>query len=715
MVKSPLPAVRMRMARRAVVPCCLLLALLAGGAVAAAPAGRRPQARPGATTAPRVSIPSRPATPHERFLAVKSWTGNVSWSYSYTATETLGEVTTTKTKRETVSATCFLKRKPPPPEAVAAGYTQSGLWAGRATVNGTYYEEDVLVAGTVTSRTVKRGSGTSVLKDEEIFVIDIEHGTYTLGVPAAEVNLTATVTETHSGTHTDTYKLTTSPFGTERDIPLPGAGLALSGRRSVPVPMALPALAPGTAQGQMVWSFSPGGTDADPVAKLFLTDHSQLPEDGKAFAARVTWQNAKPQMVKVSLSGVSSEKGICLNEGPTPEPPSPENLDLKPSAPGNFVAMPEGTDGWTGLAIRPSGSSLDVRILCRDYGAYGKLTAEILVNGRWYRAKPQGTTLSEIPVPWDEDGNHVADAWEQGNRHDADWDEETDPPGNGTLGDGFRYYEEYRGVMAQGKHKRLDPKKWDLVVENRIGAQAKTGLALFANRSGINVVELQRGELPASRVVTANRDQGNGKPNQYGVLLVNDTVADGPGEARPADVSPKTPKLTDMVAIDITGIANNVAGNPGLTVAYQQAVTIAHELAHACRVSHHGDSHLHRHTNVNLTRHNPGFDERGNAWPLPAGGTYRLPEPIGVFGGESSGAVECIMTYNDDCAWVYHRPTSSYYKVPAVGEIQPLTGLAFCQSKTGTGINAPNNQPVPFFGDATNGACKTQLRVRDDP
>jgi hypothetical protein len=44
---------------------------------------------------------------------------------------------------------------------------------------------------------------------------------------------------------------------------------------------------------------------------------------------------------------------------------------------------------------------------------------------------------------------------------------------------------------------------------------------------------------------------------------------------------------------------------------------------------------------------------------------------------------------------------------------EPPGAGVICEAKLGTGINASDRSPWPCYGDATNGNCKSQIRVND--
>jgi hypothetical protein len=137
--------------------------------------------------------------------------------------------------------------------------------------------------------------------------------------------------------------------------------------------------------------------------------------------------------------------------------------------------------------------------------------------------------------------------------------------GNSKNGDRLTAYEEYRGLIVGGQHTRratgskmLDPRKKDLAVLNVIGAKAKPGLELFEKASGVRVLEMRAGELPASRLLNGNRTTAS-RGEQYGMKLVEGTLSPGVvGENRPVTLLGKTPKLSEEVVVDFAEMTASI-------------------------------------------------------------------------------------------------------------------------------------------------------------
>ena len=202
------------------------------------------------------------------------------------------------------------------------------------------------------------------------------------------------------------------------------------------------------------WQLAPWEMDPDHEATLDLVDHTWLPDPAKSVKVLVKWEG-KAEKVRVYLENVSVEPGTCLND----EPKEGEETDLTVASQGDWAVTKEGKGAGTKYtAIRPlpkqdPPQQVELEIKATDYGAWGTVHADVLLDGKWKDATFNGKTSME--VPYDLDGNHIADPWEEehgakGKAADADDDEK--PEGNGFKGDGLTNYEEYPGF-----HGRWEP------------------------------------------------------------------------------------------------------------------------------------------------------------------------------------------------------------------------------------------------------------------
>ena len=114
-------------------------------------------------------------------------------------------------------------------------------------------------------------------------------------------------------------------------------------------------------------------------------------------------------------------------------------------------------------SLGTSTDTIDLRVDCLDYAAYGELV--LTASGSGYTAD----TVT-VKIPEDTNGNKIADSW----RNDAtenygrDDDIDTGPNTTGTnpkIGDNITVINEYRGYNSNGSWTDTDPKAWDIFVK----------------------------------------------------------------------------------------------------------------------------------------------------------------------------------------------------------------------------------------------------------
>lgn len=399
----------------------------------------------------------------------------------------------------------------------------------------------------------------------------------------------------------------------------------------------------------------------------------------------------------------SSEPGVALNlplqgAAGTPDLRLLEGAGLNVTDDGRVAETASGT-------LR----SASAEVGCYDYGAYGKLrvTATLDDGSVVYGHLAGQPGKEELLIPRDSDGNHVADAWNAGTEAGS-WDGETEPALDGTAGDGLTFYEEYRGLVHQGAIRRLHPRQKDLAIVNEMGASAAAGLRLFEGASGLAVTELSAGELSDDRVVNVNSATAGGAP-QHALRLVSEALPEGIiGMAYPDRVK------TCPAECERTAINSNLSFLPAQAREALLAGGVAHELGHSLGAQHHGDSGPGTtYENLTITDVNARiYDTAGR--PIETR-PYTLAGLIETKanGGEASGAQDCVMRNSSYFQWVKRvdrMGVANYYAVPPTPP-----GTAFCQGTAGTGLNAPGNTPLSYFGGAATdrGACATHLRVTD--
>jgi hypothetical protein len=131
-------------------------------------------------------------------------------------------------------------------------------------------------------------------------------------------------------------------------------------------------------------------------------------------------------------------------------------------------------DGLEAVSNEP-GNELSLVINCYDFGAYGRLRAEVLVDdGTRLKAYLESDPGEDyLDIPRDDNGNRIADVWEEENAVPGNlpptWDEAGSPAGQSTFGDGISLYEKYRGFFVKGNHQRLDPHRKHLFIYDPTG------------------------------------------------------------------------------------------------------------------------------------------------------------------------------------------------------------------------------------------------------
>ncbi|MCI0716530.1 MAG: hypothetical protein L0Y77_09475 [Chlorobi bacterium] len=178
-----------------------------------------------------------------------------------------------------------------------------------------------------------------------------------------------------------------------------------------------------------------------------------------------------------------------------------------------------------------------IHIFCRDYGAFGKLKASVKVKGQWYEADADGTPDKFVTIPLDLNDNKISDSWEKQNGvydKPGEWDEDSNPKGQASNGDGMTNYEEYRGFMVDDgsgvkEHKRTNPMQKEIFV---IDEKQKFDVAAWKSASGITAYWLTNdlvfgdkgGGLKDLQYRRVDFCYGNAAGEKYAINLI---VADG--------------------------------------------------------------------------------------------------------------------------------------------------------------------------------------------
>jgi hypothetical protein len=392
------------------------------------------------------------------------------------------------------------------------------------------------------------------------------------------------------------------------------------------------------------------------------------------------------------LIDVSKEPGVCLNWPVNGK----DDLDLKIDEAKGLKVTNKGQKATTDSYY----DEFEITIKSYDWGGYGRLKVTAETRGD---KEPVETVYveghpnqKELLIPIDRHNNHIADYWEEhevfnhgGNSAISDTD--LVPEGDGHQGDGFSFYEEYRGFMTKKGHVRTNPFIKTLFVESSV-PNAKAGIELFSAASGLEVYELGKNQMDKDRVVNCNGVKGGFAyvTTQHGLRMMEAPLdRQYPGQG----YGGLTSRLGPPKNVAWVKIQKNFGSFFKLS---EKNVTIAHELGHAVHIDHHGDGNYYCRAKPDclseLTKDVPGLLGRN---------PY-----IAVQHGENSGVESCIMRYN----------TANYYERSGLVRFvwygtdeAPLT--IFCDSKEGTGVNGP---PSEKTGSASRGNCRGQICVSDN-
>jgi hypothetical protein len=509
-----------------------------------------------------------------------------------------------------------------------------------------------------------------------------------------------------------------------------------------------------------LWKLTPWEQEPEHEATLDLSDHTWLPDPTAPVNVVVKWEG-KAEKVRVFLENISVEPGTCLNDEVKD---AAKETDLTIASQGDWAVTKEGEGAGTKYtAVRPlpkqdPPQQVELEVKATDYGAWGSVHAEVLLDGKWKDAKFNGKTT--MAVPYDLDENHIADQWEDENGakgKPADADDDETPPGNGYKGDGLTNYEEYRGFVEDGNHFRTDPRIKNVFFcdetatatgQGGDNSLATEGIALFEAVTKLKVhAKLTKTELSEGRIVNRNHKEGPHKVDQHGVPIRRGPAGeDAEAMAATSSGAIGPPKLTAFVKLPIgtryrreSGWSANSRTDHDIE---DKVSTVAHELGHTVGMEHHGANM--RYVLWKWVKQPDGqyrLTEQGytdGTFGETAGGssliraffevdgteaTYGGPPPgifdpgvsafkvlLGGFSGQHSGQENCIMRYPDGNAYE-SRNSPDVRFIPDSGQWVKRSTL--CTSPVGTGINAGDHAPQPRYGDATKGNCLEQIVVND--
>lgn len=310
--------------------------------------------------------------------------------------------------------------------------------------------------------------------------------------------------------------------------------------------------------------------------------------------------NSRVERFIWELVDTSREPGVALN---FPLDQLADSPDLEFDATGVFFVLSKENQRME-RAVR-EGFTDKVSVVPFDWGGWSTLqVTAVLADGRRVMGKLKGKSERGLRIPKRDPNSHIADGWKAKRKSGPDdLDDEADPEGDGSKGDGFTLYEEYRGFVIKGAPVEGDPKAKDFFVLNQIGDDAETGIGLFASLSGFHVhtTRLDTEISVAHRIMNANRIEGAQVVQQHAVRLQTfatvkelggsgaftvglDGSRGGKNSFRPATtlgigILPRSHADSDF---------NKPFNLPAADIANAYDRAIAHELLHSVGAIHHG-------------------------------------------------------------------------------------------------------------------------------
>lgn len=411
---------------------------------------------------------------------------------------------------------------------------------------------------------------------------------------------------------------------------------------------------------------------------------------------------------RFELEEVSTEPGVAMNwpkQGTEGVKGTPD-LGIEDQ----YNPMLEVATTWetTGGKAGPRGKTktkdtkAEVVISSFDYGAWGtlKVYADLESGETLVVRLKDKPGVKELKLPKDENGNHIADAWErQMGLEEAkpEADDDDIPKADGTKGDGLSVYEEYRGFMVLpesgpglDRHVRTNPKKKTLFINYRDVPDATPGVELFKSMSGLEVYSISEEQYGdnAFRVINVNQKTNSARVDQHGLRLTIVELDEGTAGQSPFG----PPRYVDKVEFNPRYV------RPGRDL----DLTVAHELGHAVGMPHHGRG---------------DYLCKKSAECRRKLGARAAGLKVAVQHGEHSGGQPCIMRYQDaDLIERIDRGEKWFPAYCSYGEgdcsEKEEQGARFCRSDRATGVNAPEHKPWPKAGEATRGCGNSMGRIR---
>lgn len=346
-----------------------------------------------------------------------------------------------------------------------------------------------------------------------------------------------------------------------------------------------------------------------PEGRTFGTNVGD-PGNSVTFTAKVT--RGAPRKVRFFLEGVSSEPGVCINyggeSGDTPDLKFIQTATVNPAS----IFDPPSADGMT-IQTKDKVTEVTVTVTCYDWGAWGKIKACCFdpADG----GCENFSETRDIPVD-DVGGNHIGDAWWPTLQpNPATWDDDSSPGNMERNGDGYSFYEEYRGTMDGflGTHQRLFPLFKDLFIYDEdllhLNGHAEhkyivlTGILIQYVNADPNQLWSGAGLAADGKRIINYKSEFAKLADQFALHIVDTDLngvafwglTDGPTIGPPETADPLVKIDVAQHGTDLGVAVTEQGGNPAGAeqAAFENVrdreitVTVTHEMGHGTDVTHH--------------------------------------------------------------------------------------------------------------------------------
>lgn len=256
-----------------------------------------------------------------------------------------------------------------------------------------------------------------------------------------------------------------------------------------------------------------------------------LPEFDNTVSIEVTIEGNlhSHHTVVFNLSEVTNWPGDCMNYGLTADR-APDLVLYSTDQQGSGITWSNrGTIAQSlSAAFTTNGESrktFAVKVHSYDHGAFGKLSAQLYGSGG-QNSSPLNSA-GPITIPLDKNKNRIADGWKYDppREYISSADNEKGPNGNGSSGDGFTVFEEYRGFEIKGTHTRTSPFNKDLFIYSVFSSEGVGYATKLREDTGytFEVHSIYEYEMSSRPVMNSRKCDGYWKMDQRAVKVLEDT------------------------------------------------------------------------------------------------------------------------------------------------------------------------------------------------